>query len=223
MPFLVETHFHTAETSPCGQVRAADGIALYARNGYQAVVVTDHFQAGWFEKQKEPSWHTRVERWLTGWRLANSAGRALGVKVLLGMEYTFPGTADDVLVYGLSEERILANPDMHRLGPAGLARLARDEKLVLIQAHPFRPYVSRVYDELVDGLEVYNGNPRHHSDNAKAARLAKAKEWMALSGSDFHREEDVARGGILLPELPEDPQTFAEMLRAIRTPVLITG
>ena len=221
MSFLVETHFHTAETSPCGHVQAADGIAMYARHGYDAVVVTDHFQAGWFDQRMPLSWEARVTEWLTGYRHAHAAGQACGVKVYLGMEFTFPGTRDDVLVYGLSAERILARPQMHRLGPAGFARLAREENLLLIQAHPYRPYISQVYDMLVDGLEVYNGNPRHQSDNARAAVEAEKRGWVALSGSDFHQQMDVARGGVRLPELPEDTVALAALLRKLKTPELV--
>ena len=222
MSYLVETHFHTSETSPCGQVRAADGIALYASHGYDAVVVTDHFQAGWFERRMEMSWHARVEQWLAGYRLAGEAGARLGVKVYLGMEFTFPGTRDDVLVYGLAAARIMAHPDMHRLGPAGLARLAREENLLLIQAHPYRSYISMMYEDLVDGLEVHNGNPRHQSDNARAAMEAAKRNWVALSGSDFHQVADVARGGIRLPSLPEDTVALASLLRQRKTSELVT-
>lgn len=221
MSHLVETHFHTAETSPCGHVPAADGIAMYAKHGYDAVVVTDHFQAGWFDKRMADRWEDRVSAWLTGYRHARAAGEACGVKVYLGMEFTFPGTRDDVLVYGLTAERILAHPQMHRLGPSGLARLAREENLLLIQAHPFRPYISQMYDTLVHGLEVYNGNPRHQSDNARAMLEAEKRGWVALSGSDFHQQMDVARGGIHLPELPEDTVGLAALLRRIKTPALV--
>jgi hypothetical protein len=223
MSVLVETHFHTAETSPCSHVAAAEGIRMYARLGYHMVVVTDHFQSGWFERRPESGWADRVSVWLRGWKAARKEGDRLGLRVLLGMEFTFPGTRDDMLVYGLSEERILAHPDMHRLGPAGLKRLAGEENLLLVQAHPFRSYVSQIYEDLVDGLEVYNGNPRHHSDNDRAARLAREKGWVALSGSDFHQREDAGRGGIWLPEAPVDTVAFADLLRRQATPLLVTA
>ena len=37
-----ELHLHTAPTSPCGRVPAAEGIAAFAASGYGGVVVTDH-------------------------------------------------------------------------------------------------------------------------------------------------------------------------------------
>lgn len=221
MSYLIETHFHTSETSPCGQVQARDGIRQYKHRGYDAVVVTDHFQVNWFERQGSLTWPQQIDRWLAGYKNAKKAGEEFGVRVILGMEYTFPGTADDILIFGLTEQKILSHPCMHRLGPAGLARLAKEEKLLLIQAHPFRPYITQVYDSLIEGLEVYNGNPRHDSDDCRAEMLAEKQGWVAISGSDFHQPQDCARGGIRLPELPSDTLELAAMLQKIRKPELV--
>ena len=223
MPYRIETHFHTAETSPCGHVPAADGIRLYQQLGYDAVVVTDHFFTGFFEKLAPLPWVAQVDRYLDGWRRAERAGSACGVQVLLGLEYAFPGTRDDMLVYGVTPELLYANPELYRLGPAGFERFVRSHGLLVIQAHPFRPYISRVYEELVEGLEVHNGNPRHLSDNARAERLARANGWIGISGSDFHQPGDEGQGGILLPELPADSVALAAMLRRNRNPERCRG
>lgn len=221
MAFLVETHFHTAEVSHCGRVKAAEAVRLYKSRGYHAIVVTDHFYTGYFEELGNAPWPEKVERYLEGYRLASDAGRSCRIRVFLGLEYTFPGTFDDILVYGVTPEMLLAHPEMHRLGPAGFSRVAKREQFLLVQAHPFRPYVSRVYEEILEGLEVHNGNPRHQSDNNRALRLAREKGWIQLSGSDFHQKEDLACGGIRLPELPADSVELADMLRRIRLPELV--
>ncbi len=223
MSFLMETHFHTSEVSRCGKVKASDAVRLYKEKGYHGIVVTDHFCTDFFERLGALSWDAKVDAYLEGYHAARAAGKACGIQVILGLEYAFPGTFDDILVYGVTPEMLKANPDMYRLGPVGFAKLAQRENLLLIQAHPFRPYITRVYEDMLEGLEVYNGNPRHDSDNGKAARLAQKKGWVQLSGSDFHQEGDVAAGGILLSEMPSDSPSFAAMLRRIRTPELITG
>ncbi len=223
MAFLVETHFHTAEVSHCGKVKAAEAVLLYKSRGYHAIIVTDHFYSGFFEELGRAPWPEKVERYLEGYRLAVEAGKGCGIRVLLGLEFTFPGTRDDILVFGVTPEILLAHPEMHRLGPVGFSRVARHEKFLLVQAHPFRPYISRVYEEMLEGLEVYNGNPRHLSDNGRALEMAREKGWIQLSGSDFHQREDLACGGIRLPELPADSMAFAAMLRRIRLPELVRG
>jgi len=221
MSFLVETHFHTAEVSRCGKVRAAAAVRLYKTHGYHAIVVTDHFCMDFFERLDLKTWDEKVDAYLAGYLAAVQAGKSCGIQVLLGLEFAFPGTYDDILVYGVTPEMLKSHPDMNRLGPSGLSRLARSENLLLVQAHPFRPYITRVYEEMLEGLEVYNGNPRHDSDNKRALRLAKENGWIQLSGSDFHQTDDVGSGGIRLSEMPADSIAFAALLRKIRTPELI--
>ena len=44
MEYLLETHFHTKETSPCAQVSAAESVPAYREKGYSGIVVTDHYR-----------------------------------------------------------------------------------------------------------------------------------------------------------------------------------
>ena len=67
-------------------------------------------------------------------------------------------------------------------------------------------------DDLLDGLEVYNGNPRHDSQNDKALSYAEKHNLKMISGSDFHENEDLARGGIVA-ELPEKMSELISLLK----------
>jgi len=53
---------------------------------------------------------------------------------------------------------------------------------------------------LIDGVEIYNGNPRHNSSNHLALEYARKNGLKMLSGSDFHQVQDAARGGIIVDE-----------------------
>ena len=77
--------------------------------------------------------------------------------------------------------------------------IANHYEILIFQAHPFRPGVTPVAPGLIDGIEVYNGNPRHNSHNDRALAFAKKHNLLKISGSDFHRINDVGRGGIILP------------------------
>ena len=67
--------------------------------------------------------------------------------------------------------------------------------------------------ELIDGIEVFNGNPRHDSRNETAKHWAERFGLLSTSGSDFHWREDLARGGILT----ETPiTTCAELIAAVK-------
>jgi L-amino acid N-acyltransferase YncA len=46
--YCIETHMHTAESSPCGKVRAKRITRMYKDAGYAGIVVTDHFSEGAF-------------------------------------------------------------------------------------------------------------------------------------------------------------------------------
>jgi hypothetical protein len=54
--YKLETHFHTAISSPCATVDAKDGIDTYKAMGcYNGIVVTDHFsEACFWEKRFTP-------------------------------------------------------------------------------------------------------------------------------------------------------------------------
>jgi len=45
-------------------------------------------------------------------------------------------------------------------------------------------------------MEIYNGNPRHDSQNYTAEIYAGQNGLLKLSGSDCHHSVDVGRGGI---------------------------
>lgn len=66
-----------------------------------------------------------------------------------------------------------------------------------MQAHPFRNGLKIVDPKHLDGIETYNGNPRHDSRNEIAKAWAQKFGMLETSGSDFHEREDFARGGVI--------------------------
>ena len=67
--------------------------------------------------------------------------------------------------------------------------------------------------ELLDGIEVFNGNPRHNSRNELALEYAEKNGLLKLSGSDFHQRQDLARGGILVPEEISNPLQLVDSMK----------
>lgn len=219
--FMFEMHMHTDEVSPCGKVPARDGVRLYHQLGYNGVCITDHFTSGFFEALGDMPWNKKVEVYLQGYHQARSEGEKLGIHVILGMEYLLPSSCDDILIYGFDEDFLYNHEKMYLLEEESLKALAKAHDLLLIQAHPFRKQITRTYDDLVDGFEAFNGNPRHDSVNERAERYARDFGGIVLSGSDFHRPEDAGTGGIYLKQLPTDSFELAKLLREDRTPGLI--
>lgn len=212
MRSLFETHFHTAETSVCGSVPAVEGVRAYKEQGYDGIVVTDHYWYGFFDGISG-DWNQKAEAWLSGYHTAKAEGERVGVTVLLGMEWRCRESSEDYLVYGFSEQDIFDLPELPELSPAAFCALAHSRGWMVFQAHPFRPHLKRLDSALLDGIEVYNGNPRHQSRNEIAEAFARQNGLLMLSGSDFHEWEDLARGGVFLDE---DVKTMADFTAALR-------
>ena len=214
MDTLWETHAHTAETSPCGSVPAREGIAAYRRHGYAGVVITDHYFDGFFDNLPDDwQWDRCVDRWLMGYRAAREAGKACGLQVLLGMELRFAGSPNDYLVYGVTEALLRDHPRLDAMGPQAFSQFARQQGLFWAQAHPFRQGMTRCNPALLDGAEIYNGNPRHNSRNPEAVEWARQNGLRPLAGSDFHEWEDLLGAGIRFPTPPGEEAELSRLLR----------
>lgn len=219
--YKFDTHVHCSETSPCARVPGGETARLYSRAGYQGLVVTDHYEGDFFGRLAGLSWEAKAEAFLRGYRACREEGERLGLTVLLGMEIRLNQGPEDYLVFGLREELLLDRPELFRLSLKELAALAERENLLIYQAHPFRKGLSRAPAALLHGMEAYNGNKRSDSRNEEALRYAEETGSPCSSGSDFHWEEDLGRGGLLLPRPVETNADLREYLRGEPRPTLI--
>ena len=210
-----ETHFHTMEVSSCGRVPAAEGVRRYHAAGYDGIVVTDHYTEGFFgDMPADTSWRDKLDQYLTGWRAARDAGGVLGMTVLLGLELRFAGSNNDYLVYGATPALLEAHPALYTLSPEVFSRFAKENGLWWAQAHPFRPGLTRCPPSCLDGLEVFNGNPRHDSHNGLAAAYAEEHGLTAIAGSDYHELPDLSGTGVRFHSEVTDNRTLLEGLRS---------
>ena len=198
----IETHSHTNVVSPCGYLSPLDLVQGYSRAGYSGLVVTDHLVSSLPIFLDIESWPERVGLFFSGFRAVQDAAKGSNLVVYPGFELTFtelPGR--DFLVYGIDEKRLTEMPDVCAMNPAAFKGLAAEVGALVFQAHPFRKN-QPVGPDLIDGLEVHNGNPRHDSQNDLASAYVERYGLLSCSGSDAHRLEDIGRCGITLPELP---------------------
>lgn len=212
----IELHLHTSEVSPCGKVPAREMVRMYKEAGYSAVVVTDHLFPSLHTLAEGETAAEKAEIWLQGYRTAKEEGDRLGLTVLLGAEgrLTEYGN-EDFLVYGLKETDIewmfAMLGSVHTI--AEMSKAIRERGLFLVQAHPFRPGLRAQEQGLLDGVEAFNGNPRHNSSNHLAREHALAGRLALLSGSDAHQVVDVARGGM---DIPQEIRTNEQLLAYLR-------
>jgi predicted metal-dependent phosphoesterase TrpH len=213
---LFETHIHTKEVSPCADCSAAEAVLRCVRLGYGGMAVTDHFAEDTHRRQRKTAWQERVSFFLSGYRAALAAAPG-GFTVLLGMEVRFTGEGNnDYLVFGVHEGFLRSHRHFDRLGVARFGELAREQGLLVFQAHPFRVGMTITQPRHLDGVEVYNGNSHHESHNAIAAAWAQACGLKAIAGSDYHggdTGDGMAPGGV---ELCEPVRDNADFVRALR-------
>lgn len=210
--YKYETHLHTDETSPCGKVPAEEVVRIYKEAGYTGIAVTDHYFNGFFDMHPFISWDKKINLFLSGYKKAFTEGQRLGLDVLLGMEIRFSENANDYLVYGFDEVFLRENKKLYKLGLKAFRELTADKGIIIIQAHPFRTQMVPAHPSLIDGVEIYNGNPRHNSSNHLVVQYARDNGLKMLSGSDFHQPQDAARGGIITGKRI-NPDGFADVIR----------
>ncbi len=212
-----EAHAHTSECSPCGQVPAKTLAEWYIQEGYGGVIVTNHLSDYGFSYVREKSWQEQVLWYYNGYQMVRDAAGDR-MQVLFGAEINFRGDPNDYLVYGMTVEWLLAHPELLDMGVRAFSEEARRNGWLLYQAHPFRNNMRIVEPALLDGIEVFNGNMRHDSRNFIAAQWAARYGLLTIGGSDFHEEEDTARGGFFTGCDITDNRTLIE---ALRQPVII--
>ncbi|MGQ9779281.1 MAG: PHP domain-containing protein [Bacillota bacterium] len=211
--YRYDLHVHTKETSGCGRVPARRVVDLYREIGYHGIVITDHYLQDFFSGLGPQPWPEKVARFLAGYHAAAARGREVGLRVFFGLELRFADDPLDYLVYGVNEEFLRAHPELLAEDLPRLRALATAGGFLVYQAHPFRPGSSPAPPELLDGVEVYNGNPRHDSRNHLALEFARRHGLGMVSGSDFHQPEDLGRGGIEVTEEIVRPEELVEILR----------
>ena len=211
--YKLDPHVHTSETSACGRIPGGELAHRYKKAGFDAIVITDHFTPDFFASLEGLAWEEKVDRFLAGYREAAASGDKIGISVLLGLELRFCGDPNDYLVYGADRRFLVENPLLLELGLKQFARISRDEGFLIYQAHPFRQGIAAADPALLDGVEVYNANPRHESRNHLAYRLAQDNGLRMLSGSDCHQLEDLGQGGIVVAERVRTVRELIDILR----------
>lgn len=212
--YKIETHLHTKHTSKCGKLTYDSLIDTYKEKGYDAIAVTDHYNAATIKYKsidiQSPG--SKVDYFLEGYDRMKEEGEKVGIIVYMGMELRFSQNENDYLLYGFEKE-LLANPkEIMDMGIVEFSKLAREKGAVIVQAHPFRKKCVPIDPIYLDGVEVLNANPRHNSHNDLAYEYGKRYNLPMTAGSDCHRVGDEGLTGIQSSFLPKDTFEFAELI-----------
>lgn len=200
-PHKIELHCHTSGVSACSQINSTEMITTYKFEGYSGLVITNHFYP--FQPSKF-GYKKYVDEYIKEYHTLFEKGEAHGVRVYLGMEIRFEENENDYLVYGIDEDFIRngVSPKMKTL--KDFVSVSKNEKNLIIQAHPFRSGMKLMPGELLDGIEVYNLHPNHNSRVGFAAKYAEGMDGVFTCGTDYHHTGQGALSALLTKELPKD-------------------
>ncbi len=211
--YKIETHMHTKEVSPCGQVYANEMVLAYHKAGYDTLIITDHLRTDVLDSV-QGSYSDKIDHYLKGYKIAKAKGEKLGMTVLMSVELTPAGTLDDYLLYGITEEVLYANPSLCYLSVPKLYEFCCDHDILLVQAHPYRHYVKVAPAKYLHGVEVVNANPNHDSINKQALEFANENNLFKTGGSDTHELIGVASGGMTSKAPITSMQEFIAAIKA---------
>ena len=85
MAFIYETHSHTSQASKCGKVQGRDYIEYMQKQGFDGMIITDHFFNGNSAVPADLSWKERVEMYVSGYEDAKKASTGTKFNVMFGI------------------------------------------------------------------------------------------------------------------------------------------
>lgn len=179
--FKTELHAHSFPVSPCGKFSPEEVVELYKEAGVDSIVLTNHLTP--LCEGNSPK--EIAEKYLSDYRRAKEAARG-EINVILGVEIRFEENSNDYLVYGIDEADVEYFASLLPYGIEKFYKEAKNDKNVIIQAHPFRKTVTLGPAEYMDGIESMNMHPGHNSKISVAMQYAKEMNMLVTGGTDFH-------------------------------------
>lgn len=209
----IDLHIHTTGFSECGKLSVAEIVELYSKAGFDAIVITNHFNRSsreWFLKNGGSDY---LKAYFDTLRQGAELGKQYGLLVLGGFELRFDGSSNDYLVYGMSAEQCADWDKLFAMGPREFGAFARENGILFYQAHPFRNGITVVPPEALFGIEVLNTHPRHDSRNDIALAWAEKYGLHKIAGSDCHQTCDVGTSAIVTDETVRSVEDLVYVLK----------
>jgi len=209
--YKIELHAHTSPCSGCSEIPPKEMIRLMKAQGYDAVVITNHFLSdGYYMDTEDP-----VGAYMKDFAATKAEGDKQGIKVLLGAEYRFTENINDYLVYGIDEAFLRKTVTKFNIGIEAFYKEYHRDDLLIIQAHPFRNGMTEVLPEYLDGIETMNLHPNHNSRVAVATRYAGEQKFPVVTiGTDLHHFGHEGGTALRTKVLPENEKHLVEILRS---------
>ena len=181
--YKTELHAHSYPVSSCGKFSPAEVVEIYANEGCNTLTLTNHLKSKYLSRM---SANELMEYYLGDYYQAKEAAKKYGMNVALGVEIHFPDSNNDYLVYGICPEDMKRIIELLGTDITTFYREFKNDKNVILHAHPFRSNMDPTPVDSVDGIETFNTHPGHNSGIALAAKFARQHDFVVSGGSDFH-------------------------------------
>lgn len=205
--YIYEMHCHTNIASKCGSFTPQELVHTYHSQGFDGVVVTEHFFNGNCSIDNTLPWNEMVEQYCSAYEKVKEEGDKVGLKVFFAFEYSANNNpfgyfvdgaknsvaGTDFLIYGLDKNWLLSkDKSILELSVNDFMKMVREDGGFVVQAHPFRlakSYMDHIslFPNYTDGIEVLNTSPNTLGRaNKLAKKYAKEYNFYRIAGSDAH-------------------------------------
>ncbi len=210
--YKLETHCHSNPASGCSEFKAEEVVRRYKAQNFSGIVLTNHFYACDKFRQNRKEY---LEMWLDDYHKAAEEGKKTGFKVYLGMEIRFVlQNNNDFLVYGIDENDVVKAMDYFESDMETFYKNFKNEKNVILQAHPKRDGCTPENAEFLDGYEVFNMHPKHNQRLPEAKLLLDRKKGLLVcGGTDFHHPGHEGIMATCVKEMPKNSFELAEIIK----------
>ena len=209
----IDLHVHSKEISSCGKLSVEEIVDIYAGTDYDAIVLTNHFNAETANLLETEEKFDFEEIYSETYEKAYLYGKEKGLLVLNGYEIRFDGSSNDYLVYGMDRKTAKEYRKIFQMSAEEFGSYAREKGFLFYQAHPFRKGMKIVDPACLFGLEVKNTHPRHDSRNDIAMMWAEKFGLRKIGGSDCHQVQDAGGSGIITERNVENTDDLVAVLK----------
>lgn len=207
---FVDMHVHTGGISLCCKIDYTKALEVSKENGYDAVVITNHYTKSYFTDKNYDQW---IEKYIEEFYKCRKYGQEIGIKCFFGIELTSEeNPCVHFLIYGANEQFLRNNKLLCDKTQEELYRLCRENDCALVQAHPFRGCAVVQNTDFLDGVEI-NCHPLYkNSYYEKIIMIAKEKNIAVTVGCDYHGDTYRPKGGMFLPDYIENGKELADYI-----------
>jgi len=205
--FKTELHAHTTPASGCSEITPEHLVEVYKEKGYTSIALTNHFTADDADPEE------KIKKYLDDYYKTLEIGKKEGINILLGSEIRFSENCNDYLIYGIQPDDLYDINALLHDGIDNFYKEYKNDKNIILQAHPFRNGIELANPDSLDGVEAFNLHPGHNSRVGFSAQYAREHNFIVICGTDYHHFGHEGLCGILTKEPLTDSYQLAEILK----------